>query len=264
MTSSSPVALITGTASGIGRSLAHRLAREGYAIAALDRHETGLRSLADEFHSKNQRLAWALADVTDPTELLRAVAQLESQLGPTDLLVANAGIGLETSGLKYDIAAMNQVLNVNLLGVSNSIGAVLPGMVERRRGHIVGISSIASYRGLPRMLAYCASKAGVNSILDGMRVELRPIGIHVTTICPGWIRTPLTEQLEGTLEHILELDQAVEEIAYAIRKKLLFYTFPRMMRLKLGFLRTWPRTWQDAMIRSMMNQVNVKKGLDAK
>ena len=259
MASSSPVALITGTGSGIGRALAHQLAREGYAIAALDLRDEGLRSLADEFQAKGQKMAWTLADVTDPKKLMDAVRELEAQLGPTDLLVANAGIGLETSGLNYDIEAMNLVLNVNLLGVSNSIGAVLPGMVERRRGHIVGISSIASYRGLPRMLAYCASKAGVNAIMDGLRVELKPIGIHVTTICPGWIRTPLTDKLEGKLEHILDVEQAVEEIAYAIRRKLLFYTFPRPMRWKLGFLRTWPRSWQDAMIRSMMDRVNVKK-----
>lgn len=259
MTPSAPVALITGTGSGIGRGLAHRLARDGYVIAALDLRDDGLRTLADEFQAKGQRIAWAVADVTDPPGLIAAVRELEAQLGPTDLLVANAGIGIETSGLQYDIASMNKVLNVNLLGVSNSLGAVLPGMVERRRGHIVGISSIASYRGLPRMLAYCASKAGVNAIMDGLRVELKPIGIHVTTICPGWIRTPLTDRLEGTLEQILDLDQAVEEIAYAIRKKLLFHTFPRKMRWKLGFLRTWPRSWQDAMIRSMMNQIVVKK-----
>ncbi|MSU79946.1 MAG: SDR family NAD(P)-dependent oxidoreductase [Gemmataceae bacterium] len=259
MTPSSPVALITGTGSGIGLALAHRLAREGYAIAALDRRDDGLRSLADDLLAQGHRIAWALADVTDPPALIAAVRELEAQLGPTDLLVANAGIGLETSGLNYDIAAMNKVLNVNLLGVSNSIGAVLPGMVERRRGHIVGMSSIASYRGMPRMLAYSASKAGVNAIMDGLRVELKPIGIYVTTICPGWIRTPMTAQLEGTLEHMVDLDTAVEEIAYAIRKKLLFHTFPRRMRWKLGFMRIWPLSWQDAMIRSMMNQVNVKK-----
>lgn len=251
-----PVALITGAGSGIGCRLAHVLAQDGYAIAAVDLREDGLRSLAADIKTP---LAWAVADVTDPAALQSAVTELEAKLGPTDLLIANAGIGIETPGLAYNVANMNKVMNVNLLGVSNSIGAVLPGMVERKRGHLVAISSIASYRGLPRMLAYCASKAGVNAIMDGLRVELEPVGIHVSTICPGWIKTPLTENLEGELEHLMTVDEAVVEIAYAIRKKLRFYTFPRPMRWKMGFMTTWPLTWQDGLIRRMMNRINMKK-----
>jgi len=250
------VALITGAGSGIGRALALVLAKEGRTIAAIDRREDGLRALANELKTPN---AWVVADVTDPAALQNAVRELEAKLGPVELLVANAGIGIETTGLAYDMDAMNKVMNVNLLGVSNSIGAVLPGMVARKRGHLVAISSVASFRGLPRMLAYCASKAGVNAIMDGLRVELKPIGIDVTTICPGWVKTPLTEELEGELEHLLTVEEAVVEIAYAIRKKLKFYTFPRRMRWKLGFLLTWPLAWQDALIRSMMNRVNMKK-----
>jgi len=248
--------LITGAGSGIGRALAQVLAREGHTIAAIDRREEGLLALADELKTP---FASAVADVTDPVALQQAVRDLETKLGPVDLLVANAGIGTETSGIAYNVDAMNLVMSVNLLGVSNSIGAVLPGMIERKRGHLVAISSVASYRGLPRMLAYCASKAGVNAIMDGLRVELKPIGIDVTTICPAWVKTPLTDKLEGNLDGLISVDEAVQEIHYAIRKKLKFYTFPRRMRWKLGFLLTWPLAWQDAMIRSMMNRINVKK-----
>jgi short-subunit dehydrogenase len=253
------VALITGTGSGIGRALAKLLAQEGYAIAAIDLREDGLRSLADELQTRQQSIAWSVADVTDPDGLLQATRDLEAKLGPTDLLIANAGIGAETSGLHYDVATMNKVMSVNLLGVSNSIGAVLPGMIERGRGHLVAISSVASYRGLPRMLAYCASKAGVNAIMDGLRIELKPIGIHVTTICPAWVRTPLTAQLGGKLEHLVEVEVAAQEIADAIRRKRAFYTFPRAMRWKLGFMLTWPRSWQDWYISRMMNRIRIKK-----
>ncbi|MBM3997198.1 MAG: SDR family NAD(P)-dependent oxidoreductase [Planctomycetes bacterium] len=252
------VALITGAGSGIGRALAKKLASEGHIIAAIDRRDDGLRSLADEIAGKPY--AWAIADVTDPPALIVATRELEAKLGPIDLLIANAGIGAETSGLNYNIDVMNKVMTVNLLGVSNSIGAVLPGMIERRRGHLVAISSVASYRGLPRMLAYCASKAGVNAIMDGLRVELAPLGIDVTTVCPGWVRTPLTEKLEGTLEHILEVDDAAEEIVYAIKNKLAFYAFPRMMRWKLGFMMMWPRSWQDWYITRTMNRIKMVGG----
>ena len=256
MTQPLPVALITGAGSGIGRCLAHVLAQEGYAVAAIDINEESLRGAAEEM--RTHTIACRVADVTDAAGLAQATRELESELGPIDLLVANAGIGIETSGLKYDVANMNKVLSVNLIGVSNSIGAVLPGMVERQRGHLVGISSVASYRGLPRMLAYCASKAGVNAIMDGLRVELAPVGIHVTTICPGWIKTPMTENIKNP-EPLLDVETAVQEIMYAIRKKLAFHAFPRMMRWKLGLITSLPRSWQDAMIRRMVRRLDAKK-----
>ena len=259
MSQTLPIALITGAGGGIGRALAKLLAQEGYAITAVDLREDWLRSLAEEFQARQQPFAWAVADVTDPVALLQAVRDLEAKLGPTDLLVANAGIGTETGALNYSIEHMNKVLNVNLLGVSNSIGAVLPGMIQRKRGHLVGISSIASYRGLPRMLAYSASKAGVNAIMDGLRVELNPLGIHVTTICPGWIRTPLTDQLEGRLDGIMDVEVAAAEIAYAIRKKRTFYTFPRAMRWSMRLLTVLPRSWQDWYIRKVMGRIKTKK-----
>src|SRR5262245_24830359 len=104
-----PVALITGAGSGIGRALARILANEGYAIAAVDMREEGLRGLADELKDKPH--AWAIADVTDPAGLQDAVRQLEAKLGPVDLLVANAGIGHETGGVNYSIEKMNQIIN---------------------------------------------------------------------------------------------------------------------------------------------------------
>jgi NAD(P)-dependent dehydrogenase (short-subunit alcohol dehydrogenase family) len=257
MSPSAPTALITGAGSGVGRALARILALEGYAIAAVDVREDGVRSLAEEL--SGQRVAWRIADVTDPAGLQAAVQELEAELGPIDLLVANAGIGIETTAVNYSAEDMAKVLNVNLIGVSNSIAAVLPGMIERKRGHVVGISSIASYRGLPRMIAYSASKAGVNAIMDGLRVELTPLGVHVSTICPGWIRTPLTKDIGGDLAFILEVDEAAREIAYAIRKKLVFYTFPRPMRWRMRLLTMLPRSWQDWYITRLMHTISTKK-----
>ena len=251
------VALITGAGSGIGRALAKRLAHDGYAIAAIDRFEAGLLTLADELQAQQKSIAWRIADVTDPVGLFQATLDLETQLGPIDLLIANAGIGIETSALNYSIENMYKVINVNLIGVSNSIGAVLPGMIERKRGHLVAISSVASYRGLPRMLAYSASKAGVNAIMDGLRVELAPLGIITTTVCPGWVRTPLTEKIDGTLEHLLDVDAAAREIATAIKRKKAFYTFPRRMRWTFQFLTLMPRSWQDWYLTRRMNRLQI-------
>ena len=225
----------------------------------IDRVEDGLRSLADELAAEQKRCAWSVADVTDAVGLAQATRDLEAKLGPIDLMIANAGIGIETSGLSYSAADMAKVINVNLIGVSNSIAAVLPGMLERRRGHIVGISSVASYRGLPRMLGYSASKVGVNAIMDGLRVEVHPLGIHVTTICPCWIRTPMTANISGQLDGILEVDDAAREIAWAIRTRQIFYTFPRAMRWTMRILTWLPRPWQDWYLRRRMRRIMIKK-----
>jgi NAD(P)-dependent dehydrogenase (short-subunit alcohol dehydrogenase family) len=232
-------ALITGAGSGLGRLLALRLAQEGVAIAALDIQPDGVQSLADDLTKQGRGCAWVVGDVTLADDLRSKVATLERQVGPIELLIANAGIGIETSARGYSAADMNKVLGVNLLGVSNSIAAVLPGMLERRKGHIVAMSSLASYVGLPRMLGYCASKSGVNALMEGLRHEVKSFGIDTTTICPGWIRTPMTEQFVGKIP-LLEPEAAVARILQAIRRRQRFVAFPRSTVWKLWLLRSSP------------------------
>jgi short-subunit dehydrogenase len=248
------VALITGAGSGIGRALAVELAGKGTAIAAIDIREDGLRSLAEELAKNNCRCAWGLADVTDAPGLKAKTQELEKDLGPIDLLIANAGVGSETSALALDAAEMARIIGVNLIGVSNTLAAVLPGMLARKCGHLVAISSVASYRGLPRMLAYCASKSGVNAIMEGLRVEVTEHGLFATTICPAWIRTPLTAQIDLPMEDLLEPDEAARRIVKAIERRLPFYAFPRKMVWRLRLLRCLPLRWQDNLIRKMMGK----------
>src|SRR5262249_51890473 len=142
---------------------------------------------------RGSKVACAVADVTDPAALQQAVSALAARLGPVDLLIASAGLGYETAALTPAPEAFNAIIQVNLIGVANSIAAVLPTRVSLRRGHIVALSSLASYRGLPSMSAYCASKAGVNALVESLRVEVRRHGIFTTLVCPGWIRTPMTQ-----------------------------------------------------------------------
>jgi NAD(P)-dependent dehydrogenase (short-subunit alcohol dehydrogenase family) len=234
---------ITGAASGIGRQLALTLAAEGARIAALDRQGPALDALAAEL--KGKPVACAVADVTDAAALRDAAAGLEAQLGPTDLLIASAGVGRETSATDFRAADMAEVINVNLLGVVNSIAAVLPGMRQRRCGHLAALSSLASYRGLPRMAGYCASKAGVNAVMDALRVELKPHGISVTTICPGWIQTPMTANLDVPKPHLMEAAEAARRIVRAIRRRWPFYAFPRPAARRLRLLSWLPTAASD-------------------
>jgi NAD(P)-dependent dehydrogenase (short-subunit alcohol dehydrogenase family) len=236
------VILITGAGSGIGCELARALAAEGARIGAVDCNGAALEQIAVLL---GKRAAYAVADVTDLSRLRRAVAGLEERLGPTDVFIANAGIARETPVETYRAEDFADQINVNLIGVSNSVAAVLPGMRERRRGHLVVLSSLASYRGLPLMAGYCASKAGVNALFDALRVELQSYNIAVTTLCPGFIRTPMTAPFRPPGRHLMELEDAVSHMVRAIRTRRPFLAFPSAPTSWMRLLRYSPRSWSD-------------------
>jgi short-subunit dehydrogenase len=253
---SSQVALITGAGSGLGRQLALLLATDGLAIAAVDVRTEGLQTLGKELEAKGTRVAWEVADVTDPVALQKAVSTLETRLGPVDLLIASAGIGQETSALAFDATAFAANIGVNLLGVANSAAAVLPGMLARGRGHLVAISSLASYRGLPLMAGYCASKSGVNALMEALRIEIGPRGICTSTVCPGWIRTPMTERLALKESAMLDVDDAARRVVRAIRKRRAFTAFPRSTRSLVAVMRWLPAGLSDWMLRRVSRAVD--------
>ena len=237
------VVFITGAGSGLGRQLALTLAAEGAAIVAIDLKSEPLEVLGRELGGA--RYAWAIADVTDVNALRLAVKDLEQRIGPVDILIANAGIGRNTSALDFHAEDVEAQIKVNLIGVANSIDAVLPGMLARGKGHIVGISSLASYRGLPKMSGYCAAKAGLNGLLEGMRIELRPKGIHVSIVCPGWIRTPLTADIKVPQPFMMDVEYAAGRIVDAIRAKKQFFAFPGPARRRMRLLRWLPSRLSD-------------------
>jgi short-subunit dehydrogenase len=129
-------------------------------------------------------------------------------------------------------------------------------MRERRRGHLVGLSSLASYRGLPLLAGYCASKAGLNALLDSLRVELQPWGIAVTTLCPGWIRTPMTAELRHPPSDMLDLPGAVEVMIRAIRSRSPFVAFPARLAWQTRMLKYLPRRVSDALTRRYLRQAS--------
>jgi NAD(P)-dependent dehydrogenase (short-subunit alcohol dehydrogenase family) len=252
------VVLITGAGSGLGRQLARTLTEEGARIAAVDLNPDSLAALAEELPGKT--VAWAVADVTDRGALQAAVEKLGERLGPIDLVIANAGIGKETSALDFHAEDFEAQVRVNLIGVANTVGAVVPGMLARNRGHLAAISSLASYRGLPSMAGYCASKAGVNGLMDALRVELEPHGIAVSTICPGWIRTPLVANIDIPHAHILEVEDAARRIISALRRRQAFYAFPPQAAWQVRLLHWLPARLSDRLTRARLRHLLRKQG----
>lgn len=219
------VVLITGASSGIGRTLGRELSRRGAAVGLLARRGNLLNDLVGEIEGFGGRALALPADVTNPDAVRRAVAELRSAFGPIDVLVANAGINVNTFVPDLCEKKIAELMNVNVLGVINSVSAVLPEMVSRGSGQLVGNSSLAAYRGLPKSAAYCASKAAVSSFFEAIRIDLRGSGVDVTIIHPGFVKTPLIANISRT-PYVMELDYAVNKIVGAIEKRKKRYSFP--------------------------------------
>jgi short-subunit dehydrogenase len=202
------VALVTGASSGIGSALARELARQGCKVGLIARRQAELSQLADEIQRAGGTAAFAPADVGVRDQIHQAIAELRGRLGPTDLLIANAGVGVPTMLDPVNIGAVERMFQVNVLGVVYALEAVLPEMLRRRTGHLAAVSSLGAYRGMPGESAYCASKAAVNTYLEGLRIHLRSRGIAVTTICPGFIRTPMTAPNKFPMPWLMDPDDA--------------------------------------------------------
>lgn len=220
------VVLITGASSGIGHGLAVALAKRGAKVGLVARRADALRELVQGIEALGGTALAVPGDVEDAASMHAAADKIKQTFGRIDMLIANAGVGTSTDGSQISGQEVSRVINVNLVGAANSVEAVIPDMVKQGSGHLVVISSLAAYRGLPKSAAYCASKAAVSAFFESLRLDLEPDGINVTIIHPGFIKTPLTAGREVKMPWLMELDDAVEKIVNAIERKKKSYAFP--------------------------------------
>jgi len=253
MTFAGQVAIITGASSGIGWALAKRLAGEGARVGLVARRREALEQLAAEISAAGGTAALAPADVGERQPTVAAIHELAARLGPIDLLVANAGVGAPTRLDPFNVPEMETMFRVNTLGVIYSIEAVLPEMLRRGRGHLAAVSSLAAYKGLPGEAAYCASKSAVNAFMEGLRIQLRDKGIAVTTICPGFVKTPMTSVNEFSMPFVMEADEAARRIVKALRrgKKVFNFPWPTTVLMKLT---RWLPDWLMARTMASYNE----------
>lgn len=244
------VAVITGASSGIGWALAQALAAEGCKVGLTARRREPLADLARQIEKAGGSAAFAVADVAEREQIVAAIHDLAARLGPIDLLVANAGVGAPTTIEPFNVADVERMFRVNVLGVVYSLEAVLPQMLQRRRGHLAAISSLAGQKGLPGESAYTSSKAAVNVFMDGLRVQLRSKGITVTTICPGFVKTPMTDPNEFKMPWLLTAEEAARRIIRALKRKRKVYNFPWQTALLMKCSRWAPDWLLDRMMSS--------------
>ena len=239
------VVLLTGASSGIGRALAIELGRRGARIGLTARRADELLKTEEEVAGAGGQALSLPADVRNPEEMSSVAERVREKWGRIDVLIANAGMSTTTAGTRLKASEASDVISINVLGVVNCVAAVLPGMLAQKSGHLVAISSLASYRGMPSSGAYSASKAAVSTLFESLRVDLRKSGIDVTTVHPGFIRTPMTANRKKKLPFLLEVDDAARRIVRAIERRARTYAFPWQLAGIVRLLKYVPNAVYD-------------------
>lgn len=235
-------ALITGGSTGIGLALARRLVSRGTRVAICGRRKDVLDHAVLELGGGTVAL---VADCADPARAASVVDEAKERLGSLDLVIANAGVGRNRHASRLLPEDVLFVFRLNVLGACATLTAAIPHMLAQNRGHLVGISSIAGYRGLPTSAAYSASKAALSTFLESLRVDLYRQGIKVTDVRPGFVDTPLTRHNEFKMPFLLDADEASRRILRAIDAEKRVLTFPFPMAVGAQLLTMIPRWLYD-------------------
>lgn len=235
---------VVGASSGIGAALAAELVDRGARVAISARRADRLESVA------RGRMAVVPLDVTDRKAVDGAAKRVAEDIGEPDLVVFSAGTWEQLDATAWDRDLFARHIEVNLLGLNNVLGAMLPPMLERGRGAIVGLASVAGYRGLAGAEAYGATKAAQINLLEALRIAVAGSGVDVVTVCPGFVRTELTETNAFPMPFIIDADEAARSICDGLEQGRAEIVFPVPMAILMKIARLVPvRLWASTMSR---------------
>jgi NAD(P)-dependent dehydrogenase (short-subunit alcohol dehydrogenase family) len=197
-------AFVTGASSGIGKAISLRLAERGTRVILAARRRAELDALAREIRASGKTADVEVLDVSDADAAAEAVLRWDRELGGLDLVLANAGMNEPRRVRELDWKSVERVMRVNTLGALATLVAAIGPMLERRRGTLAAVTSLAAMRGLPGHPAYSASKAAVSTFLESLRTDLSPHGLRVVDIRPGFVDTPMTEKNRFPMPFLME------------------------------------------------------------
>lgn len=227
---------ITGASSGIGSELAQQLAASGVTVAASARSADKLADL----NRRNSLIKPYPLDVLDAEASVATFAAIERDLGPVDLVILNAGIWDPMIVSDFSATRGKQSLSVNYFGVLHALEPSMRAFAERGRGHIALVSSVAGYRGLMKGAAYCPTKAALNSLAEALYPHLQRKGVTLTVICPGYVKTPMTDVNTFPMPFMVPVEQAVKTIISGLARRKYEIVFPWQMALMMKTLRILP------------------------
>jgi short-subunit dehydrogenase len=230
------VVWITGGGTGIGRDVALLLAKAGAQVAVSARTEATLTELA----ASNPNIHAFPLDVIDGARTLVVVGQIEAQLGPIDLAMLNAGTWDPMGASDYTAERAAKSMQVNYAGVCNGVAALVPRFRARKAGHLALVASVAGYRGLAQAAAYAPSKAAVISLAEVLRPDLARVGVTVSLINPGFVKTPMTDVNTFPMPFLVTSDVAAAAIVRGLEKQKFEIAFPWPLVLIMKVLRVLP------------------------
>ena len=240
---------ITGASSGIGEALAVYYAAQGVTLGLVARRAELLEALNQRLGG--QHACYAL-DVSDAPALHAAATDFIARFGAPDIIIANAGVSAGTlTEYEEDLEVFRRVMDTNVFGMAATFAPFIPAMkAAAGEKRLVGIASVAGIRGLPGAEAYSASKAAAIAYLESLRLEMRPYGIKVVTIAPGYIETPMTEINPYKMPFLLPVDQAATRFAAVIARGTSYAVIPWPMGVVAKILRALPNWLYDRLFTS--------------
>lgn len=241
-----PLVFITGASSGIGQALAARYAQAGWRLALVARRQAELQAWAQAQGLGSDRVGVYRADVADVDSIVAAGQACIAAQGLPDVVLACAGISVGMdSGVRTDLDVMRDTLATNNIGLAATFHPFVQGMCQRGSGRLVGVASVAAIRGLPGHGAYCASKAGVVAYCESLRLELRGSGVHVVTLLPGYIATPLTARNPYSMPFLMPVQVFAERAFRAVSRGRSYCVIPWQMAVVAKLLRLLPNPLYD-------------------
>jgi short-subunit dehydrogenase len=240
-----PLVFLTGASSGLGEALARHYANRGATLGLVARRQSELDRVAAALAPAT--VATYDADVRDADALAAAGRDFIARHGVPDIVVANAGVSRGTlADHAEDLSAFRDVFDTNVLGIVHTFHPFIAPMRAAKHGTLVGIASVAGFRGLPGAAAYSASKSAAITLLESLRVELRGSGVSVVTIAPGYVATPMTAHNPYRMPFLMPPERAAASMARAIARRKRFHVMPWPMALVGRVLRMLPRSLYDA------------------
>jgi len=250
--------LITGASSGIGAALARCYAGPGVFFALCGRNRSRLNAVAEECRRLGAEVQAAVIDVTD-RESLRAWIEEVDDRHPLDLVIANAGVSMGTARSLDEEELERELFDINVTGVLNTIHPIIPRMRARRSGQIALMSALGGFRGMPTAPAYTGGKAAVKVYGEGLRGSLKKDGIRVSVICPGFVKSRITERIKANMPFILETDKAARIIRQGLARNKARIAFPWQTYWIYATFQILPPAWVDALF-SLLLRTAWKEG----
>ena len=258
------VILITGASSGIGRQLALDLAARGAVVAGCGRSIARLKETLKEVRRASPSSTMIGCDVSDAEQVRGMVAKILADFGKIDVLINNAGVGMRRPFMETDLATVEEIMRINYLGAVYCAHEVLPSMIARRDGQIVNISSGAGLIGTLNMAAYCASKFALNGWSESLYHELKPLGVHVSIVCPGPVETGFNHRFRDSEPKsptgaIVAAETVARAVIQVLENKRFEVVLPHWLALMSSLRRHAPNIFRALAQRRFRRHVAISK-----